>query len=315
MSRAPGQGDDFGTIALAGVETLNIDATSRCKDFDMLDGDLTDGIDPSFITSTITLAGDAFETLNISGLTGLTVLGDHEALFTVETVDAADLAGDFSIDLTGNENDVTVTAGDGDNSITGGLGDDSITSGVGYNTIDGGAGDDSITVGAAGLIDGGDGNDSITVGDGGSVITGGAGLDTIALGSGVTEDDVDTIVFGDVTDSQGTTVDVISGFQVDVQSTDDINADEVVDELDIINDVLDFTAIGEGVYAGEANGYGAVLTSLALGAANAVLDTSTSTLYFDVDASGTLDDADMAIQLTGVTDLSEANFAWAEVAD
>ena len=37
-----------------------------------------------------------------------------------------------------------------------------------------------------------------------------------------------------------------------------------------------------GVYVGAANGYGAVLTSLAAGANNAVLDSTTSILYVDV---------------------------------
>ena len=109
------------------------------------------------------------------------------------------------------------------------------------------------------------------------------------------------------------TVDVITGFQADVQSTDDITGDDVVDEDDLINDILNITADFNGgtfIYAGEANGYGAVLTSLdQLGTeSRAVLDSSTSILYIDVDASGTLDDADMAIELVGVTSLSDANF-------
>ena len=81
----------------------------------------------------------------------------------------------------------------------------------------------------------------------------------------------------------------------------------------VINDLIDLSAItaGVGSYLGEAGGYGQVLTSLtASGDAEAVLDTSTSTLYIDVDGSGTLDNVDMAIELTGITDLSLDNFTF-----
>jgi hypothetical protein len=99
-----------------------------------------------------------------------------------------------------------------------------------------------------------------------------------------------------VTQSQGVTVDVITGFDAD--------------------DVLDFSAIGPGVYVGEAEGYGAVLTGLDTTGAEsrAILDTDTGIVYWDVDASGTLDDADMAIKLSGVTDLSDTNFLFGEAA-
>ena len=62
------------------------------------------------------------------------------------------------------------------------------------------------------------------------------------------------------------------------------------------------------IYVGGANGYGAVLTSLTGVAYQGVLDTSTSTLYIDVDGNATLDNADIVIQLTGVTALAQADF-------
>jgi len=152
------------------------------------------------------------------------------------------------------------------------------------------------------------------VGNGGNTVVGGQGLDTITLGSGVTENDFDAIGYNAMYESQGVTVDVIKGFQVNVQSTDDINGDTVVDGDDLINDVIDLSAVvmGNAVYSGEASGYGAVLTSLIGDATNsqAVLDVSTSTLYVDVNADAILDNNDMAITLTGVTDLSDANFVF-----
>ena len=88
-----------------------------------------------------------------------------------------------------------------------------------------------------------------------------------------------------------------------------------MDADDVINDILDFSGVvatGTSSYAGEANGYGAVLTTLQAGGTDslAVLDTSTNTLYWDVNADGQLDNNDMAIELAGVTDLSADNFAF-----
>jgi hypothetical protein len=246
-----GGGDDFGILTLNGVETLNIGTDSKCKDFDMWDGDLTDGIDPSFIMSTIALDVDALETLNITGLTDLDLSGMTDATqLSVETVDGSAYDNDLILDLSLNLDGVTVTLGDGDNDIIAG-----------------------------------DGDDIITVGDGDNVITGGDGGDAMTVGAGS-----NTFLYTAVTQSQGVDVDVITGFDAD--------------------DVLDFSAIGPGVYTGEAAGYGAVLTGLDTAGveARAILDTDTGIVYWDVDASGTLDDADMAIKLSGVTDLSDTNF-------
>jgi hypothetical protein len=226
------------------------------------------------------IAADAV-TLNISGEASASLtLGATTDLTAVETIDASTFDGGLTLDL------ATASAGE----------DVTVTTGAGADDIIGS-----------------DQNDTISVGDGGNTVEGGAGLDTITLGDGVTEDDVDSIVFTAVTDSQGVTVDVINGFQVEVQSTDDVNTDSVVDSNDVINDIIDLSAVevGTGSYSGEANGYGAVLTSLAGGGdTQAVLDVSTSTLYVDVNGDAALDDNDMAIQLTGITDLSADNFVF-----
>jgi serralysin len=144
----------------------------------------------------------------------------------------------------------------------------------------------TITSGAgADVIVSGDGDDTINAGNGANSITGGLGIDTITGGT-----DVDTFVFLTVADSQGVTVDVITNF-------------------DVTEDILDFSAVtAGGAYLGEANGYGAVLTSLTGTAGDVVLDTTTNTVYVDVDGNGALDNADFAVKLTGVTDLSTSNF-------
>ena len=156
---------------------------------------------------------------------------------------------------------------------------------------------DASTFDAGLVLTSGSGDDTITVGDGANYIVGGLGLDTMTGGEGV-----DIYAYSTVAESQGITVDVITNF-----------------EGGATGDKLDFSALaivgaGPGTYVGEATGYGAVLTELTAGTAKAVLDSDTSILYVDVDASGTLDDLDMAIQLTGVTGLVDtaaaSNFIW-----
>ena len=231
----------------------------------------TTAADPTTVTNTVGLTIAAAETLNVTGDAELVI---STALTSVETVAAADFDAGLTVDLTGNANDVTVTVGDGDNDVTGGNGDDTITTGNG---------DD--------IIDGGDGDDVIVAGNGANTITGGGGKDTMTGGTGV-----DTYVYKLVTDSQGTKVDVITNFQVGAGG-----------------DVIDLSAITNGgAYLGVANGYGAVLTSFtAGGSAEAVLDSSTSTLYIDINGDGVLNSSDMAIQLTGVTSgLVATNFTF-----
>lgn len=269
-------------LTVADVETINVVSSASAPDA------TTPG------ANTVDLIAAAATTLSISGATEL-VFGATADFTKVATVAAGDFDAGLTIDLTSSTVATTLTVGDGDNTITGSAQVDTITTGAGYDIIVAGAG-----------------NDVISTGNGGSEITGGAGKDTITLGSGITEDDIDTIIYTAVGDSQGVTVDVINGFQANVLSSDDIDDDGELN--DYIDDVIDLSAvvIGTATYAGEANGYGAVLTSLTgdLTNSQAVLDTSTSTLYVDVNADGILDSNDMAIQLTGVTDLSAANFAF-----
>ena len=230
-------------------------------------------------TNTVDLIANGTTTLNISGAAKL-VMGATTSLTDIETVDAAGFDAGLEIDLSTAAQAVTITSGAG-----------------------------------ADVVIGSDFADTINVGNGGNTVTGGLGGDKITLGAGVTEDDVDTLVYTAVTGSQGVNVDVITGFQAAVQSTDDIDMDGDVDADDVINDILDFSAVaatGTSSYAGEANGYGAVLTTLQAGGTDslAVLDTSTNTLYWDVNADGQLDNNDMAINLTGTTDLSVDNFVF-----
>ena len=159
--------------------------------------------------------------------------------------------------------------------ITGGTGNDSLYGNDAIDVISGGAGND--------YMYGGSGNDTLNGGAGDDILYGGAGKDGLTGDAGK-----DVFEFtGPATDSNGTTVDTITDF---VSGTDKIDTATVV------------------VYVGGANGYGAVLTSLTGVAYQGVLDTSTSSLYIDVNGDAVLDTNDMVINLTGVTTLAQADF-------
>jgi len=274
--------------------------------------------------------------LTISGAAALALTGS--TLTAVTSVAAADFDAGLTIDLSANTVAATVTVGDGSNVIATGTKADTITVGNGFNLIASGAGNDTITVGdgsastefAAGLDAEGEVvsalDEIIAVG---SVIVGGAGKDTITLGAGA----VDTLVYNLATDSNGVNMDVITGFQASflagqIERTDEEEVTTLVDVM--ANDIIDLTGALDAAYAaadladdtfvngsilwafggyqGEAEGYGAVLTSLQIGEVRFVLDSTTSILYVDANASGTLDNNDLSIKLTGVTALTDDNF-------
>lgn len=159
--------------------------------------------------------------------------------------------------------------------ITGSSGNDWLYGNAAIDVMNGGAGNDGIyAYGANDTLDGGAGDDTLWGGAGKDTLTGGAGKDVFNYN-------------GPATDSNGTTVDTITDF---VSGTDKILTSTVV------------------TYVGGANGYGAVLTSLTGVAYQGVLDTSTSSLYIDVNGDAILDTADMVINLTGVTTLAQADF-------
>ncbi|WP_173270396.1 beta strand repeat-containing protein [Thiosulfatimonas sediminis] len=218
-------------------------------------------------------------TLDATNATALTIAGD--AGMTIGTLTGTKLT---SIDASGvTKGAVTLTTGAlaSAATINGGAGDDVISAAaaVAAVTLNGNAGNDTLTGGTkADTINGGDGDDFIYGNEGADTLTGGAGAD----------------IFGVVTaaHSNGVNVDTITDFTV---GTDMIG--------------LKIGGGNEAVtYLGEAAAYGAVLTSFTGVNNEAVLDTSTNTLYVDVDGSQTLDSSDIAINV-GVSDLSQTDFA------
>jgi S-layer protein len=229
---------------------------------------------PTGIAHTATLTAANAKALTVSGDAGITLtLTGSTALATIDTSSVT--KGAVSVTTVGTGS-VTMTGGDTDTTFN-------ASSATKAATITTGAGDDT-TIGGAG-------DDIINAGNGINNILGGGGKDTLSGGTGV-----DTYFYTAVTDSQGTKVDVISNLEVGTGG-----------------DVIDMSAVtaGTGAYLGEANGYGAVLTSMTGTVGDTVLDSSTSTLYIDVDGDAALNSNDMAIQLTGVTSgLVAANFVF-----
>ncbi|MBV7537201.1 hypothetical protein KW842_15645, partial [Duganella sp. sic0402] len=143
---------DFGTVTVAGVETIKFTAT---------DTDTSTTTGGGVQTSTVTLNADKAAIVTIDGSSNVNLgLGTDTVKLT--TIDASALTGNLTVTANG-ANAMT---------ITGGAGKDVIHASVGTTAkadiINGGAGNDTIYVGSNGAkLTGGDGNDTFIVnGDG-----------------------------------------------------------------------------------------------------------------------------------------------------
>jgi S-layer protein len=221
---------------------------------------------------TVPLTAAAAKTITLTGAIGVNLSSATGTALT--SFNASGVTG------TGAVGQVTLTTGAlaAAAVITGGAGDDVLNAASATKavTMSGGAGGDVLTGGTLGdNISGGDGVDRLDGGAGGDTLTGGAGTDVFHVTT--------------VTDSNGVNQDTVADF---VAGTDKIAS-----------------ATSAITYLGEANGYGAVLTSLSGTANQAVLDTSTSTLYIDVNGDNALTLLDITMSLTGIVDLSQSDFA------
>jgi hypothetical protein len=140
----------FGTVAAAGVETVNITATDVFVDA------AGDGIDDSIVTAhTMTLSDAAVKTINLTGNAGLTLT---------------------------NTNNVALTLLDASTGYTGVL--TASTNGTVAETIKGGSAADVLTAATSNLADtliGNGGNDTLNANAGLTQMTGGAGNDTFVI--------------------------------------------------------------------------------------------------------------------------------------
>jgi Ca2+-binding RTX toxin-like protein len=267
-----------GTLEMNGANNGETDIVGAGPDFNII-------MDSNYDSHDGVLVMNGVENLNITTVDA-SVVNAAQLNLNAQDLASLTLSGPHGVDFgpDGFDN-LTSFNGSGVTSDSAHGGDIRIVTNANADTsLTGGAGDDNLTGSNAAAhvdtINGGAGDDTIIGREGADVLTGGAGHDTF--------------VYQAVTDSQGVTVDTIADF--------------VSGE-----DKLDFSGVtgGTGEYTGAADGYGAVLTSLTHTAGQAVLDSATSTLYVDVDGSGTLDSHDMAVHLTGIISLDHTtDFTW-----
>ena len=197
---------------------------------------------------------------------------------------------------TGND---TINGQDGDDDLHGEVGADVMSGGNGADDLWGGDGNDQLNGDASTARLCGDiGNDTLNGGDGDDVLEGGVGRDIMTGGAGA-----DDFVFN-AGDSQG---------QVSV-------ADQVVDFISGLDEIDLSSLLGAGgnpwTAAADFKGTVADTTNL-IAALNAggpsvgrtVYDSTAKLLYVDVDGNGVITVADdMTIELTGVTNVTAADF-------
>ena len=172
---------EFGEIAAAGVETININSTK-----------LSTGTGTSNTVDLTNAAAAGLKTLNISGDLALTSIISSTTLTAVDA-SSSTITGTTGMDLTATATTVattftgtaaddtfhagsaadTLNGGAGDDILNGNSGNDTLNGDVGADTLDGGAGNDT--------LNGGDGADTINTSGGTDTVDGGAGTDTLVI--------------------------------------------------------------------------------------------------------------------------------------
>lgn len=300
-------------LTVAGVETINIEATDSSAD-------------------TVTLTNPAAAStimLNAAGATKLVVTGNHGVNFsgsTLTNVVNLDASGVVSvgnaagataaqIGATGavtfssavTNKAVTVTTGNGADVINVSSINDGtfLATNVTASTINTGAGADTVTGSA--------GKDIINTGADADTVNSSAAVDTITLGAGN-----DTYVLMNATHSVIAARDVITDFSANtygqgaggaVTSAGAVAAaasrtGDVIN-LDLVNGGLTTVRVGVFANAADAQTFVQNGTTDAVANVNAALDSSTGFLYLDLDDNGTVDSV---IELTGVTTITAAAF-------
>jgi len=166
---------DLGSLSIAGVETLNLTATT---------GTTLDSLSNAGAVTNINVvgAGDVHISTGSVALNVNTIIDAHAATGAV-TIDASGstaygikIIGSTTGDniLISNDSNSVLVGGSGNDTLHGGAGDDTITAGDGVNQIDGGAGADTIVAGNGYnqiLNEATTGTVHVTVGSGSNIIS------------------------------------------------------------------------------------------------------------------------------------------------
>ena len=274
--------DDNSTIevraASTGVLTYSIDKatdTGTANTVNIRVGG-TNGV----AAGTIDVSG--VETVNLTSNGSATTAGGNTLVITDAAATTLNISGaeDLMLTMTGTAL-TTVNA----SAATGPMDLSAVTYKAATSaTITGGSGADKLTGSAAAdTIDGGAGNDLIVGGGGADKLTGGAGIDTFAYNA--------------VSDSFGSTQDTITDF---------VSGTDLIGLTTLANSVGRPTITLKN---GAAADFGTAQSSVALnsGVTQVVFQVDTNTLWVDVNDDGTLNNNDLAIKLTGVTKIVQAD--------
>lgn len=301
-----------GSVVVAGVETINIEATDRSADTPTL-------ANPS-AASTIRLDAAAATKIVVTGNHGVDFTGstltnvvelDATGVVSVGNAassNAAQIATTGAVKFTSvvTNKAVTVKTGNGADtidlaSVTDATKGASVSTGEGGDTITGTAGNDTIDAGA--------GRDVVYATAGADTITLGAGNDVYGLANASFSvlSKMDTITdFSANTKGQGTTVALVS--KGATGTTADLTGDTInvtglfaggVDGIKVL--VVSNAADAQTFIQNTAN----VTTGVEANFTGFALDSSSNQLYLDFNQDGAVDSV---IKLTGVTTITEAAF-------
>lgn len=285
-----------GAVIVAGVETINIEATDSSADTVTVanptaDSDLQLNAADA---ETITVSGNHgvdFTGSNVANVTTLDASGveanvNTTGLTAAQVVAANGVAGAVTFTAAVTDEDVTIITGNGNDMIN--------ASSVGTTGTTAAAA--TITTGAgADMVIGGADADVINTGSENDTVISSTGADNITLGEGN-----DTYVLANTGDSTIAVRDMITDFSANTATgTDPVNGD-----------LIDLQAFGAGaldvaVFANAADASTFLGNNDADGEMNIALDSATGYLYIDTDDDGI---ANSVIELTGVTTIDEAAF-------
>jgi len=293
-----------GTLTVAGVETINIEATDSAAD--------TTTLDNPAAASTINLVATAATKIVLTGNHGVNFTGstltnvvELDASGVVSVGDAAG-ASATQIGTTGavtfssvvTNKSVIVKTGNGADTIN----LSSVTDTTKGGTVTSGAGADAIT--------GTSGADTIDAGADRDTINSTAGADTITLGAGN-----DVYVLAAATNSTLATSDTITDFVANTKANATATLGATTTVTDLTGDTINVTGLfGGGVVgikafvAGNASDAQTFIQNTGADATNLTgfaLDSSTGKLYMDFNQDGTVDSV---VVLTGVTTITAAAF-------
>lgn len=259
-------------------------------------------------------------TLNISGVNGVTVANFTSNSSGLFTVNASGLTGTtgltmgaaptFSVatgtlSVTGSANaDTLLGAAASAATLVGGAGNDTITGGTAADSVTGDAGNDQIT-GAGGndTVSGGDGNDTIDVsGAAGTVsVDGGAGNDTVTLGATLSSSDV--LNGGDGTDTLSITAAATAATAAGVTNFETLTLGAALggQGLEQFTTNTTFTRLNYGAFANAVTNAGSNIATLSFangaGATSMarLVDTSSNAIALQATASGAVGITSLAI--------------------